>query len=203
MKSLYVTERSAIGDVAFERLLESLEGASGLTVELREKGTSDSEALHWAELARETLGPEVPLFVNRRLDVALAAEADGVHLPADGLPLSRVRSASPRGLKVGVSTHSVEEAVRAVGEGADLVVVGPIFETPSKHSFGPPLGPDILGELPPLDRHGSEVFAIGGIDESRLERVAPFRDRVSGIAAIRLFQEAADPRAVVERISRL
>jgi thiamine-phosphate pyrophosphorylase len=203
MKSLYVTERSAIGDVAFERLLESLEGASGLTVELREKGTPDSEALHWAEVACETLGPEVPLFVNRRLDVALAAEADGVHLPADGLPLSRVRSASPRGFKVGVSTHSVEEAVRAIGEGADLVVVGPIFETPSKLSFGRPLGRGILGELPPLDRHGSEVFAIGGIDESRLEGIALLRDRVSGIAAIRLFQEAVDPRAVVEKIARL
>jgi thiamine-phosphate pyrophosphorylase len=203
MKSLYVTERNAIGDVAFEQLLESLEGAAGLTVQLREKGTPDSEALHWAELARETLGPEVPLFVNRRLDGALAAEADGVHLPADGLPLSRVRSASPRGLKMGVSTHSVEEAVRAIGEGADLVVVGPIFESPSKLPFGPPLGPDILGELPPLATHGAQVFAIGGIDESRLERIAPFRDRVSGIAAIRLFQETADPRAGLERIARL
>jgi thiamine-phosphate pyrophosphorylase len=203
MKSLYVTERSAIGDVAFERLLESFEGAAGLTVELREKGTPDSEALSWAELARERLGPEVPLFVNRRLDVALAAKADGVHLPADGLPLSRVRSASPRGLKVGVSTHSVEEAVRAIDEGADLVVVGPIFETSSKLPFGPPLGPGILGELPPLETHESEVFAIGGIDESRLEQIAPFRDRLSGIAAIRLFQEAADPRDVVERIARL
>ncbi|HEX9303943.1 MAG TPA: thiamine phosphate synthase [Thermoanaerobaculia bacterium] len=203
MKSLYVTERRAVGDVAFERLLESLEGASGLTVELREKGTPDSEALSWARLARQALGPEVALFVNRRLDLALAAEADGIHLPADGLPPSRVRSASPRGFRMGISTHSVEGAARAIGEGADLVVLGPIFETPSKRPFGPPLGPGVLEELPPLDRHESEVFVIGGIDESRLERIAPFADRLSGIAGIRLFQEAADPRSIVERIARL
>jgi thiamine monophosphate synthase len=61
----------------------------------------------------------------------------------------------------------------------------------------------MLEELPPLETHEAEVYAIGGIDESRLERIAPFRNRVSGIAAIRLFQEAVDPRAVVERIARL
>ncbi|HEY3172574.1 MAG TPA: thiamine phosphate synthase [Thermoanaerobaculia bacterium] len=203
MRSLYVTDRRAIGDAAFEGVLDSLHGEAGLAVELREKGTPDGETLAWAELARKELGVEVPLFVNRRLDLALAAKADGVHLPADGLPLRRVRAASPRGLKVGVSTHSVEEAVRAIGEGADLVVFGPIYETPSKRPFGPPLGPGVLEDLPPLATHGAQVFAIGGIDESRLEEIAQFRDRVSGIAAIRLFQEAADPRAVVERIGRL
>lgn len=203
MKSLYVTDRRAIGDAAFERVFDSLHGAAGLAVELREKGTPDGETLAWAEFAREELGAEVPLFVNRRLDLALAAKADGVHLPADGLPLRRVRAASPRGLRVGVSTHSVEEAVRAIGEGADLVVIGPIFETPSKRPFGPPLGPGVLEDLPPLATHGARVFAIGGIDESRLEEIVQFRDRVSGVASIRLFQEAADPRAVVERIGQL
>jgi len=203
MKSLYVTDRRAIGDATFERLLDSLYGAAGITVELREKGTPDRETLRWAESAHQRLGSEVPLFVNRRLDVALAAKADGVHLPADGLPLSRVRSASPRGLRVGVSTHSVEEAVRAIGEGADLVVIGPVFETPSKVSFGAPLGPGVLEDLPPLSAHDAEIFAIGGIAERRLEEIARFRGSVSGIAAIRLFQEAADPRAVVEMIGRL
>ena len=203
MKSLYVTQRSAIGDDAFLRLLERLEGADGLTVELRERETSDSETLRWAELARARLEADVPIFVNRRLDVALAAKADGVHLPADGLPVSRVRAAAPRGFRVGVSTHSVEEAVHAIGDGADLVVIGPIFETPSKLASGPPLGAGILEGLPPLETHDSDVFAIGGIDEERLDAMAPFRDRVSGIAAIRLFQETADPRAVVERVGRL
>ena len=202
MKLLYVTDRSAVGDDAFEGILESLQGAESLLVELREGGATDRETLWWAGVAREKLG-RVPLLVNRRLDVALAAGAAGVHLPADGLPVSRVRAASPRGMRVGASTHSPEEAVRAIDEHADVVVIGPIFETPSKASSGPPLGTGSLAALPALRTHGAEVFAIGGIDESRLEDLVRFGDRISGVAGIRLVQEARDPRAVVERIARL
>lgn len=201
MKTLYVTDRAAVGDARLERVLGALRGAPGLLVQLREKTGTDRDLLARARSARAALGPSVPLFVNRRLDVALASEADGVHLPADGLPVKRVRSASPRGFRVGVSTHSPLEAARAIEEGADVVVIGPIFDTPSKASFGPPLGTPALAGLPERASHGADVFAIGGIDESRLEELAPFADRISGIAAIRLIQESGDPRALVERIS--
>ncbi len=203
MKLLYVTDRAAVGDAAFERILESLRGAEGLLVELRERHATDRETVRWAGVAREKLGPTVPLLLNRRLDVALAAGADGVHLPADGLPVARVRTAAARETRVGRSTHSPEEAVRAIEDGADLVVIGPVFETPSKASFGAPLGAASLAELPRRATHGAEVFAIGGIDESRAEQVSRFADRISGVAGIRLVQEARDPRAVVERIARL
>ena len=201
MKVLYVTDRSAVGDARIERVLGELRATPGLLVQLREKSGSDRDLLARARSARAALGPSVPLFVNRRLDVALAAGAEGVHLPADGLPPRRVRSASPRGFRVGVSTHSLAQAAHAIEEGADLVVIGPIFDTPSKASFGPPLGAQALAGLPERVSHGADVFAIGGIDESRLEELAPFADRISGIAAIRLIQEADDPHAVVERIA--
>jgi thiamine-phosphate pyrophosphorylase len=200
MKMLYVTDRAAIGNTAFARILEALAGAPGLLVQLREKGTPDREALERARAARETLGPDV-LFVNGRFDVALAAGAAGVHLPADGLPLSRVRSHTPRGFRVGVSTHAPEEAREAIAAGADLVVIGPIFDTPSKRAYGAPLGTRALEALPPLEAHGAAVFVIGGIDESRLGDLEPYANRISGIAAVRLFQEAGDPRAVAERIA--
>jgi thiamine-phosphate pyrophosphorylase len=203
VKLLYVTDRAAVGDDAFADILESLRGAAGLLVELRERGTADRETLGWAVVAREKLGPDVPLLVNRRLDVALAAGAAGVHLPADGLPVSRVRAASPRGMRVGASTHSPEEAVRAIEERADIVVLGPVFETPSKASYGAPLGTASLAALPPRRTHGTDVFAIGGVDESRLDDLARFGDRISGVAGIRLVQEARDPRAVVGRVARL
>lgn len=201
MKVLYVTDRAAVGDARFNRVLEALRGAPGLLVQLRERTGTDRELLERARSAASTLGPDVELFVNRRLDVALAAGAQGVHLPADGLPLSRVRPASPRGFRVGVSTHSPGEAAKAIEEGADIVVIGPIYETPSKASFGPPLGVAALAELPAGVSHGAEVFAIGGIDEARLDELATFADRIAGVAAIRLIQEADDPRAVVERIT--
>ena len=203
MKVLYVTDRAAVGNAAFEEILESLSGVEGLIVELREKSATDRETLRWAGVAREKLGSTVPLLVNRRLDVALAGGADGVHLPADGLPVPRVRTASPRRTRVGRSTHSPDEAVRAIGEGADLIVIGPVFETSSKASFGAPLGIASLEALPERGTHGADVFAIGGIDEDRAEQVSRFGDRISGVAGIRLVQEARDPRGVVERIGRL
>ena len=173
MKSLYVTDRTAIGDRRFSELLTELADAPGLTVELREKAAEDRACLAWARLARERLGTAVPLYVNRRFDVALLARAEGVHLPADGFPLSSVRAQTPRGFRIGVSTHSPEEAEAAIDAGADLIVLGPIFDTPSKRAFGQPLGPAVLERLPLASSHASEVFAIGGIDEARSRSSSP------------------------------
>ncbi|MFY9549649.1 MAG: thiamine phosphate synthase [Thermoanaerobaculia bacterium] len=200
MKLLYVTDRAAIGDSAFARILDALAGAPGLSVQLREKLTPDHDVLEQARWARERLGPDVALYVNRRFDVALAARAAGVHLPADGLPVTRVRSETPRGFRIGVSAHAPEQARDAIAAGADLVVLGPIFDTPSKRAFGAPLGPGALASLPRLEEHASEVYVIGGIDEERLPALEQYADRISGIAAVRLFQESSDPRAVAGRI---
>ncbi len=200
MKSLYVTDRAAIGEERLLRVLEALAGAP-VAVELRERDAEDREVLRLASAARERLGPAVALSVNRRFDVALAAGAGGVHLPADGLPLSRVRGQTPRGFRIGVSTHSAAEAAQAIAGGADVVVIGPIFDTPSKRSYGAPLTPGALGALPRIDSHACEVFTIGGIGEDNLDAIEPYRDRITGIAGTRLFQESAAPRAVAERIA--
>jgi len=201
MKALYVTDRAAVGAERLRSVLQALAGAPGLAVQLREKDASDREILELARRCRDWLGPGVPLSVNRRFDIALAAGADGVQLPADGLPLRRVRSATPRGFRIGVSTHSADEARAAIEDGADVVLIGPIFDTPSKRAYGAPLGPAVLAELPPAAAHATAVYAIGGVDEKNLEALAPHRDRIAGIAAVRLFQDAADPRAVFERIA--
>jgi thiamine-phosphate pyrophosphorylase len=200
VRALYVTDRAAIGDERFRAILESLAGASGLRVQLRERGVPDHEILCQARGARQALGPSVPLYVSRRFDIALAAGADGVHLPADGLPIDAVRRGTPRGFRIGISTHAASEAVEAIGAGADLVVIGPIFDTPSKRAYGPPLGPGALSALPPLSDHAAEIYAIGGIDERNLPQLDAYRDRISGFAAIRMFQDAADARAVLERL---
>lgn len=202
MKALYVTDRAAAGEERLRAVLSALCGARDLAVQLREKETPDREALDWARLCRRWLGPEVPLYVNRRFDVALAAGADGVHLPSDGMPVARVRANTPRGFRIGVSTHSAEQACSAIAEGADLVLLGPIFETPSKAAFGAPLTPEALAGLPDASAHSSEVLAIGGISEQALDRLEPYRNRIAGVAGIRLFQESDDPRALADRIAR-
>jgi thiamine-phosphate pyrophosphorylase len=201
MKALYVTDRTSAGDERVEHTLAALSGAPDVSVQLREKETPDREYLRLAEIARRTLPPDVALFVNRRFDIALAAGADGVHLPASGLPLSRVRAGTPRGFRIGVSTHSAEQARLAIEAGADLVLIGPIFATPSKAAFGPPLGAEVLGQLPTQNEHESQVFAIGGIREEDLDRLEPWRDRIAGVAGIRLFQDADDAGGVARRIS--
>jgi thiamine-phosphate pyrophosphorylase len=202
VKGLYVTDRAAVGSERLEEVLALLAGSEGLSVQLRERDCSDSELLSRASRARQILG-STPLSINRRFDIALACGAEGVHLPASGLPFQRVKSNTPRGFRVGVSTHSAAEAAAAIEGGADVVVLGPIFNTPSKHGFGPPLRPAALAGLPPASTHTTAVYAIGGIDTGNLKELLPFRDRISGIAGVRLFQEAADPREVVARLSSL
>jgi thiamine-phosphate pyrophosphorylase len=201
MKSLYVTDRESIGDERFEVVLERLRETPGLAVCLRERTASDRECLDRARDARDRLGAAVPLYVHRRFDVALAAGAAGVHLPASGIPVPHVRTHTPRGFQVGISTHSLAEVEDAIAGGADFAVIGPIFDTPSKRAWGTPLGPGILARLPRRESHACEIFAIGGIDEERLPELDPYRDRISGIAAIRLFQDSPDPRAIADRIA--
>jgi thiamine-phosphate pyrophosphorylase len=82
-----------------------------------------------------------------------------------------------------------------------VVLIGPIFATPSKAGFGPPLGAEVLGQLPPGSEHGAQVFAIGGIREEDVEALEPWRDRIAGVAGIRLFQDADDPGGVARRIA--
>jgi thiamine-phosphate pyrophosphorylase len=202
MKALYVTDREAIGDERLAAVLDRLAGVGGLAVTLREDpAVPDRDLASRARDAQERLGASVPLLVHRRFDAALAAHTSGVHLPSHGLPLPRIRAAVPRGFRVGLSTHSAAEAEGAIADGADLVVIGPVFDTPSKRRYGSPLGPEALSALPRRDSHSCDVFAIGGVDEHRLAELDRYRDRISGVAAIRLFQESGDPRGVAERIA--
>ncbi|HEU4463485.1 MAG TPA: thiamine phosphate synthase [Gemmatimonadota bacterium] len=199
MKAFYVTDRAAAPPGRFEEVLEARSGSPDLSVQLREKAIPDGAYLALALRCGAILGPETPLFVNGRFDVALAAGAAGVHLPEAGLPLERVRAQTPRGFRVGASTHSAAGAARLLEQGADVVFVGPVFETPSKP--GLPLGPSALDDLPPRAGHSAEVYAIGGITEGNLDALEAYRDRISGIAAIRLFQESPDPAATARRIA--
>ncbi|HTD52726.1 MAG TPA: thiamine phosphate synthase [Thermoanaerobaculia bacterium] len=202
MKGLYVTDRAAIGSERLEEVLARLAGSKGLAVQLREHDCTDRELLSRASRARQILG-STPLSINRRFDVALACGAGGVHLPASGLPVPRVKANTPRGFRVGVSTHSAGEAAAAIEAGADVVVLGPIFDTPSKRAYGKPLGPSALADLPPSSSHDAEVYVIGGMNLENIGQLLPYRDRIAGAAGVRLFQEAGDPLALLTSLVAL
>lgn len=123
------------------------------------------------------------ILVNDRADIALAAGADGVHLPANSLCPTAIREKFPTDFIIGVSAHSLREAEEAVAEGADFILVGPVFETPGK---GPPVGLDVFGDvcrrLKPFP-----VIALGGIDARNYEEALAAGG--SGIAAIRFLND--------------
>ena len=130
------------------------------------------------------------LLVNDRIDVALAVGADGVHLPATSFsPRDARRLLGPEAW-IGVSTHTLAEARNAHDAGADFILFGPIFDTPSKRAFGAPVGLDALGEV--ARAVPTPVVAIGGITA---QRAAAVRARgARGIAVISAILAAADAR---------
>ena len=141
------------------------------------------------------------ILVNDRLDIALAEGADGVHLGESSLPVSEAKRlvelrAAGKNFLVGVSCHSIESAKSAERDGADYVIFGPVFDTPSKAAFGAPQGIDRLAQV--CNFVSIPVLAIGGIT---LEN-APgcFAAGAAGIAAIRLFQGAPDPAATTQSL---
>jgi len=173
-------------------------------IQIREK---DLDARSLVELARfavaETRGTPARVLVNDRLDVALAANAAGVHLGEKSLPLEIVcewrRSAGRSDFLIGVSCHSLESARAAGRGGADYIFFGPVFETPSKAAFGVPQGIERLGEV--CASVEIPVLAIGGVDLENAR--ACIAAGAAGIAAIRLFQDAAESAGLAARLKAM
>lgn len=176
MIQYYVTDRRQ-GDV-----LASAEGAVRRGVDMiqvREKDLAARELLNLVLRVRDiAAGTKTRVLVNDRLDIALAANIDGLHLPANGLPAARVR---PFVKALGVSTHSLDEALAAEKAGADFIVFGPIFNSPGKRPFG----------LEPLRAVAAAiripVLAIGGVNAGNIQQVMDAG--AAGVAGIRLFQK--------------
>lgn len=136
-------------------------------VQLREKDLPVRDLLKLARRFRElTRRHSAMLFINDRVDVAIAAGADGVHLGVNSMPPATAREAAKKAgagkkFMIGVSTHSLNEAQAAQKAGADFITFGPVFDTPSKRQYGAPLGVSRLREAVRAVR--IPVFAIGGI----------------------------------------
>jgi thiamine-phosphate pyrophosphorylase len=175
--SLYlITDRKLF--TVYRSLLTAVEKAlkGGVrAIQLREKDLGTRELLKMAYRMRElTKQYKAKLFINDRFDVALAVEADGVHLTQNSIPVDAVRSAVKKKLLIGASTHSLKEAKLAEKKGADFITMGPVYRTPSKLKYGKPVGIDALKEV--CKKIKIPVFAIGGIKGSRIPSVRGCND---------------------------
>ncbi len=137
-------------------------------VQLRERDLSTRELLDLAaDLQRET--PDAHLFINDRVDLVLAIGSHGVHLRESSLPAQVVRGLLRPEQLLGRSVHSIEGVTTAERQGVDFVVLGPIYDTPSKRGYGLPLGLQVLEQAARTSR--IPIFAIGGITASRAGEV--------------------------------
>ncbi len=160
-KLYLVTNRILCQDVSLEKIVREACGAGVRAVQLREKDLSGKTLYEQAKALRDaTWHANAVLLVNDRADIALAVGADGIHCPENGFPVHTARRLFPEGL-VGASVHSTERAQGAQTSGADFILFGPIFSTPSKAGYGAPQGLDALAGV--AGAVNAPVFAIGGI----------------------------------------
>ena len=194
------------GDLALENIHKALRAGADW-IQIREKDVSAKPLLKLTrasvEMAR-LMSPAGRVFVNERLDVALAANAAGVHLGGNAIPRAEVvnwcRSENaPADFLIGVSCHSVLEVRAAETAGVDYAFFGPVFDTPSKRVFGAPQGLAKLAQV--CSAVHIPVIAIGGIQPSNAGDC--FRAGAKGIAAIRLFQDPMQRPGLDDFISRL
>jgi thiamine-phosphate pyrophosphorylase len=196
----YITDRTQIKSRSLEACIERAIEAGVDWVQIREKDLPTRNLLTLtqaaARRARDPNQGRTRVMVNDRLDVALAAEAHGVHLGTRSMPAGVVRRMVPREFLIGVSCHLLEEAVAAQAAGADYLLLGPIFETPSKLQYRPPLGMAKLREV--TSQVTVPVFALGGITVERVSIC--LENGAAGIAGIRIFQDCDSVKELVSEL---
>ncbi|MCP3957732.1 MAG: thiamine phosphate synthase [bacterium] len=194
---LAISDRRLLGTRSLEDWLGALAGRAD-AVQLREKQLTDRELLEQALRTRDAAPRGLRVLINGRADVALASGCDGVHLPSDGVPIAALRRRFGDQLLIGCSTHHPGEVEAARRGGADYVVFGPVFPTPSKAPYGTPVG---IEGLRRAARHGLPVLAIGGIGPREMAEAAGAG--ASGVAGIRAFHDSRDLEEMAAKGRRL
>lgn len=164
--------------------------AGGATViQFREKEKKTQEAVKIAlQLRRLTWDAGVPLIINDRVDIALAIQADGIHIGQEDMPFSEAKKIIPGRMLIGVSATNLAEAVKAEREGANYLGVGPIFPTPSKEDTVQPIGVDALKGMRAMI--SIPIVAIGGITFGNIDEV--LEAEADGVAVISAVANAPD-----------
>jgi len=187
-------------DKTFLSVIEqSIKGGVDI-IQLREKNGKESEVLKLAqEIKKLIYNTDILFIINDRLDLALAADADGVHLGQDDLPLDQARKISPTGFLIGLSTHSIEQGKEGINSSADYLGIGPVFQTPTKPNY------KVAGleyvEWANKNSIDKPFFAIGGINETNVDKV--INAGASKIAVVRAIMSSENPRQSAEEIKKV
>jgi thiamine-phosphate pyrophosphorylase len=191
LKLYLITDRhQTCGRSLTDMVRQALEGGVR-AVQLREKDLSGAELYRLAvEMRRLTSDFDARLIINDRLDIALAVDADGVHIGVGSLPVETARRVLGQNKIIGYSAHGIDEALYAQAGGADFVTFGPVYATPSKAAYGAPIGVKKLAETAAALK--IPVIALGGISQANITEA--LSADIQGIAVISAILAAADPR---------
>jgi thiamine-phosphate pyrophosphorylase len=169
-------------------------------IQLRCKHQTDAQALEWGIALRQlTRESDAALIINDRFDLALLCEADGVHLGQDDLPPASIPSEFRRQLKIGRSTHNLEQAREAAAQDLDYIAFGPLFGTTSKKSSYEERGLEALTQVCGVATP-TPVIAIGGIDSGQLASI--HAAGAAGFAVIGAVAGADDPQCATQSLCR-
>ncbi len=194
-----VTDRAWTGKQSlYEQVEEALKG--GITcLQLREKNLSDEEFLKEAIKIKALCNKyKVPFFINDNVEVAIKCGADGIHVGQDDMAAGRVRELVGDKMMIGVSTHSVKEAVEAVKNGADCLGVGAIFSTSTKKDASV-LDLSVVSDI--CKAVSVPVVAIGGIKKDNISKLKG--TGVDGVALVSAIFAADDIKAECEELRKL
>lgn len=196
--SLYLVTDSKL---AAERPLESIVAGAvkgGVScVQLREKMLDTREFVAMAKRLKQLLGPlQIPLIINDRIDVALACEADGVHLGQSDMSIGDARQLVGRDMVIGISAESVADAVAAEKGGADYIGISPVFSTMTKKDIAQPLGLEGVKEIRSLV--GIPLVGIGGINHENCRAVIKYG--ADGVAVVSAIVAAENPELAAQQM---
>ena len=197
LRLIVITDERLAAPRAVVEVVRAALQAGAPAVQLRMKDAAARDTLAAAlELRTHTRQAGALLFLNDRLDVALAADADGVHLGPDDIPVAAARAAAPGGVLIGCSTDDPTIAALAQRDGADYIGCGAVFGTNSKDVGGEAIGTARLAEV--ARAVSIPVIGIGGIDPGNVAQVA--RAGASGVAVIGAVMQADDPAVAVRAL---
>jgi len=192
-----ITDRQQTGSVRLVDVVEDALKGGVRGVQLREKDLSSRELYELAyDIRKLTAKYDARLIINDRVDIALAVEADGVHLGLNSLPIHRVRKLLGSRRLIGLSCHNQVNAIMAQENGADFITFGPVYYTASKANYGKPVGVEKLETVSQLLQ--IPVFALGGIKKTNIPEV--MAAGATGIALVSAIIASDDPKSEAEQM---